>query len=55
MPSGAQVTGQVTVITLEVAEVRRVGLHLRTKGSHLATDRLFGSMKQQLGDRPIPQ
>jgi len=32
MPSGAQVTCQVTVTTLEVAEERRVGLHLRAKG-----------------------
>jgi len=55
MPSGAQVTGQVTVTTLDVAEMRRVGLHVRAIGSHLATDRLFGPMKQQLGDRPILQ
>jgi len=55
MTSGAQVANQVTVTTLEVAEVRRVGLHLRAIGSHLATGHLFGPMKQQLGDRPIPQ
>jgi hypothetical protein len=45
---GPEVPSDTTATTV-LPEVRCVGLHCHAAGPHLATDQLFGSLKQHLG------